>query len=115
MPSPRVSICIPTWRVGDFLEAAIQSVLSQTFTDFELVVVDDCSGDDTVARVRKYAEDPRLRCLVNQDNLGPEGNWNRCLAEASGEYIKLLPHDDLIAPECLASAGGGGACHSEGP
>jgi len=76
-------------------------VLAQTFADFELIVIDDNSPDDTAALVARYS-DPRLRYLRNEKNLGPEGNWNRCLAEARGMYFKLLPHDDVLMPECLA-------------
>lgn len=101
MSSPRVSVCIPAWCGGDFLEAAIRSVLAQTWTDFELLVIDDCSPDDTAERVARHAGDPRLKYIRNAHNLGPQGNWNRCLTEARGEYIKVLPHDDLIAPDCL--------------
>ena len=98
---PDVSICIPTYRGSATLAAAIDSVLAQTFTDFELVIIDDGSPDDTPAIVRRYA-DPRVRYLRNDANLGPEGNWNRCLAEARGRFFKLLPHDDLLYPDCLA-------------
>jgi glycosyltransferase involved in cell wall biosynthesis len=99
--SPRVSVCIPTYRGAATLGAAIESVLAQTLTDFELVIIDDGSPDDTRAVVERY-RDPRLRYLRNESNLGPEGNWNRCLAEAQGRFFKLLPHDDLLHPECLA-------------
>jgi glycosyltransferase involved in cell wall biosynthesis len=75
-------------------------VLAQTFADFELVIIDDNSPDDTFAIASSYS-DPRVRCLRNPANLGPEGNWNRCLAEAKGRYFKLLPQDDLLAPDCL--------------
>lgn len=98
--SPCVSVCIPTYRGGATIGAAIESVLAQSLTDFELVVVDDCSPDDTAAIVARY-RDPRLRYLRNALKLGPEGNWNRCLAEAQGQYFKLLPHDDLLASRCL--------------
>lgn len=101
MRSPRVSVCIPTWCGGHFLEAAICSVLDQTWADFELLVIDDCSPDDTTKRVERYLSDSRVKYIRNEINLGPQGNWNRCLLEATGEYIKILPHDDLISPDCL--------------
>lgn len=100
-PSPAVSVCIPTYRGAATLGAAIASVLAQTWTDFELVVIDDGSPDDTRAVVDGF-NDPRLVYLRNATNLGPEGNWNRCLAQARGRYFKLLPHDDLLHPDCLA-------------
>lgn len=99
--SPLVSICIPTFRGAETIGATIKSVLEQTFSDFELIVIDDVSTDNTQAVVAQFS-DARLRYLRNERNLGPEGNWNRCLSEARGKYFKLLPHDDLLYPECLA-------------
>lgn len=101
MTAPRVSICIPTYRGAAHLAATIESVLAQTFSDFELVIVDDQSPDDTEAIVARYP-DPRIRYLKNERNLGPEGNWNRCLDETRGALFKLLPQDDLIYPDTLA-------------
>jgi glycosyltransferase involved in cell wall biosynthesis len=98
---PVVSVCIPCYRGAAHLGAAISSVLAQTFTDFELVIIDDNSPDNTDEVVASFA-DPRIRYLKNPKNLGPEGNWNRCLDEARGRFFKLLPQDDLIAPDCLA-------------
>jgi glycosyltransferase involved in cell wall biosynthesis len=98
---PIVSVCIPTYRGAEYIGATIESVLLQTFNDFELVIVDDSSTDATVAVVSQY-DDPRIRLMQNDSNLGPEGNWNRCLAEARGRYFKLLPQDDLLDPHCLA-------------
>ena len=97
---PLVSVCIPTFRGEATIRAAIESVLAQDFTDFELIVIDDGSPDGTRAIVERY-RDSRLRYLRNEHNLGPEGNWNRCLTEACGRYFKLLPHDDLLLPKCL--------------
>ncbi|TLY52775.1 MAG: glycosyltransferase family 2 protein [Gammaproteobacteria bacterium] len=98
---PAISVCIPTYRGAAHLREAIDSVLTQTFADFELVVIDDNSPDDTEAIVRGY-HDSRIRYLRNATNLGPEGNWNRCRDEARGTYFKLMPQDDLLAPDCLA-------------
>ena len=100
-PAPRVSVCIPTFRGEATLDAAIQSVLDQSYADFELIVVDDNSPDETAATVARFS-DPRMSYHRNPTNLGPEGNWNRCLALARGTYVKLLPHDDVLRPECLA-------------
>lgn len=97
---PKVSVCIPTYCGGETIGAAIESVLSQTFVDFNLTVIDDCSPDDTQAIVKRFT-DPRLVYLRNERNLGPQGNWNRCLEVGHGKYFKLLPHDDLLHPRCL--------------
>ena len=98
--APLVSVCIPTYRGEAHLGAAIDSVLTQTFTDFELVIINDNSPDNTDAIVAAH-RDPRVLYIRNPTNLGPEGNWNRCLVESRGRYIKLFPQDDLLFPQCL--------------
>ena len=97
---PKVSVCIPTYRGEATIGAAIQSVLAQSLADFELIVIDDGSPDETCAIVQRFS-DSRLIFLRNERNLGPQGNWNRCLEVAKGKYFKLLPHDDLLHPRCL--------------
>ncbi len=97
---PTVSVCIPTYKGAKYLGWTIKSVLNQGFSDFELLIVDDNSPDETTALVAQF-QDARIRFLQNPENLGAEGNWNRCLAEAKGRYFKLLPQDDLLAPDCL--------------
>ena len=98
--TPKVSVCIPTYRGAATIGPAIESVLAQSQRDFELIVIDDGSPDETRATVERYS-DPRIRYLRNEQNLGPQGNWNRCLEVARGQYFKLLPHDDLLHPKCL--------------
>ena len=98
---PLVSVCIPAYRCAAYIGATIDSVLAQTFSDFELVIIDDASPDRTGAIVASYS-DRRIRLLRNEVNLGPQGNWNRCLREARGTYFKLLPQDDTLEPTCLA-------------
>jgi glycosyltransferase involved in cell wall biosynthesis len=78
----------------------VESVLAQTFRDFELVIIDNASTDDSARQIETFS-DPRIRFLRNPQNLGAEANWNRCLGAARGRYIKLLPADDLIYPDCL--------------
>ncbi|MBM3311475.1 MAG: glycosyltransferase [Candidatus Aminicenantes bacterium] len=97
---PEVSVCIPAFDGEAFIGQAIASVLAQSFADFELVVVDDASLDRTTDVVLGFS-DPRLRLVRNERRLGPEGNWNRALAAASGRYLKILPQDDFLHPACL--------------
>lgn len=97
---PKISVCIPTYCGSATIAAAIECVLAQSFTDFELIVVDDGSRDETQAIVESF-EDSRLCYLRNERNLGPQESWNRCLSLAQGKYFKLLPHDDLLHPLCL--------------
>lgn len=100
--SPKVSVCIPTYNYGRFIPDAIESVLGQTFSDFELLVVDNCSTDNTRELVENYSRrDARVAYFCNEANLGMVGNWNRCLEHASGEYVKILCADDLLVPNCL--------------
>jgi len=98
--APRVSVCIPTYKGAESIGEAIRSVLGQSFADFELVVVDDCSTDGTVEAARAFA-DPRVRIITNLQNLGQRENWDKALAEARGEFFKLLPQDDFLYPDCL--------------
>jgi glycosyltransferase involved in cell wall biosynthesis len=98
--NPKVSICIPTYRGDAHLGKAIESVLAQDYEDYELIIIDDNSPDQTACVVASY-QDHRIRYTKNTTNLGPEGNWNRCLEEAKGQYFKLLPQDDVLEPSCL--------------
>jgi glycosyltransferase involved in cell wall biosynthesis len=98
--SPQVSVCVPTYLGAQHLPATINSVLEQSFGDFELVIIDDNSPDQTEQLVAKF-HDPRIHYHRNRTNLGPEGNWNRCLQECKGQYFKLLPQDDLLYPDTL--------------
>lgn len=96
--SINVSVCLPTYNCGPYVAEAIESVIDQVFTDFEFIIIDDCSTDDTRQIVARYAtRDKRIRFLQNPQNIGMVNNWNRCLQEAQGEYIKFLFGDDLLA------------------
>ncbi|WP_421692933.1 glycosyltransferase family 2 protein [Aestuariivirga sp.] len=99
---PKVSVAIPVYNGQAYLAATIHSVLAQTCTDFELIICDDASRDGSLDVAASYP-DPRIRILRNEKNLGFGGNWNRCLNEAQGTYIKILPQDDLLHPGCLQS------------
>src|SRR5437660_2069334 len=103
MNSPKVSICVPTFNGADYLRQAIDSVLEQDYQDFEIVIVDNCSTDQTAAVVDglllKAGE--RIRFFKNDRNIGMAGNLNKCLEYARGMYIKFLCVDDLLLPGCL--------------
>lgn len=100
-PAPKVSVFIPTYNYGAFLDEAIQSILGQTFTDYELIIVDNCSTDNTEELVQKYLTDPRVSYYKNETNVGLVGNWNRCLELVRGEYLKMLCADDRLHPQLL--------------
>lgn len=94
---PRVSVLIPTWNRERYLGQAIESVLAQTYRDFEVIVVDDGSTDGTAALVRRY-ETVRY---VYQPHSGIPAARNRALEEARGELIAWLDSDDMYEPEKL--------------
>ena len=100
--TPRVSVVVPSYNNGEFIEATMQSILAQTFTDFELVVADHSSTDDTWERLQQFDGDPRVRLLQTPSGGGAPANWSRVTREAEGELIKLVCGDDLIYPTCLA-------------
>jgi glycosyltransferase involved in cell wall biosynthesis len=98
----RVSICIPTFNYAEFLRDALDSALSQTFTDLEIVVVDNASTDDTPLIVEEYRRrDPRVRSVRNPENVGAQRNLNRCIEVATGEYVNILCSDDLLEPHAI--------------
>jgi glycosyltransferase involved in cell wall biosynthesis len=97
---PLVSVCIPVYNCERFVGGAIESVLNQGFTDFELLILDDCSTDNSPAVIGAF-KDTRIRVLRNESNLGLAGNWNKSIAESRGRYCKILPHDDVLYPGCL--------------
>ena len=97
MSAPKVSVCIDVYNYEAFLPEAIESVLRQDFTDFEVIVVDDCSQDRSFEIAQEYArKDSRVVALRNPVNLGMVRNRNACLRPAKGEYIKVLHADDFL-------------------
>ena len=98
---PRLSVVVPTYNNADFVEAAVDSILGQTFEDFELVIADHSSRDDTWARLQPYAHDPRVRLLSTPAGGGAPANWSRVTEAATGTYLKLVCGDDLLEPTCL--------------
>lgn len=98
---PKISVCIPVYNGARHLADTVRSVLNQSCEDFELVVSDNASTDATPDVVAGFA-DKRILYERNHTNLGPVGNFNRCLELARGTYTKILCADDLIYPDCLA-------------
>ncbi|MCW5312899.1 glycosyltransferase [Nostoc sp. KVJ3] len=98
--NPKVSVIIPAYNTEAYIAKAIQSALDQTLNDIEVIMVDDGSSDKTV-EVAKIFTDPRLKIIVNQQNLGAAAARNRALRAAQGEWIAVLDSDDWYAPERL--------------
>ncbi|HUP59012.1 MAG TPA: glycosyltransferase [Thermoanaerobaculia bacterium] len=102
MSEARVSVIVPAYNYGRFLPEALDSVLAQTFTAWECVIVDDGSTDDTAAVAQRHvARDARFRYL-RQDNRGPSAARNHGIRESWGEYLQFLDADDKLAPGKLA-------------
>lgn len=100
--SPRVSIGLPVRNGENFLEEAIESILAQTFEDFELLIGDNASTDATEEICQRYAvRDPRIRYVRNPENIGAHPNYNRLFGMSSGEYFKWAAHDDVCHPDFL--------------
>lgn len=95
-----VSIIMPSWNTGKFIAEAIQSVVDQTYKNWELLIVDDCSTDNTDRIVASFY-DKRIRYLKNKKNRGAALTRNKALYEAQGEWIAFLDSDDLWLPEKL--------------
>ena len=101
LDSPAVSVIIPTYNRSWGLKRAVVTVLAQTFSDFELVILDDASTDDTPDVIRSV-KDPRVRYFRQPHNVGISRNWGTGLEMARGEFVGLLMDDDRYEPDFLA-------------
>src|ERR1700733_674016 len=98
----KVSICLPVYNGANYLAQAIESALAQKYEDFELLISDDCSTDETPAIVERYAkQDSRIRHWTNASQQKLFGNYNACIEKCTGTYIKLFAHDDLFDPSLI--------------
>ncbi len=102
MESKLVSILIPVYNRENLIEETVRSAMKQTYKNIEIVVVDNCSTDNTWEVLQNLAkEDSRIKIFRNNENIGPVRNWKRCIDEAKGIYGKILWSDDLISPEFI--------------
>lgn len=97
---PKVTVIMPTYNVAPWVSEAVDSVLNQTYKDFELLVMDDCSSDETVNIVRAI-DDSRIRIEINEHNLGLAENLNRGLSLTKTEYVSRMDGDDIAEPTWL--------------
>lgn len=95
-----VSIIMPSWNTGKFIAESIHSVIDQTYTNWELLIVDDCSSDNTDEIVDSF-QDNRIKYFKNEKNFGAAVTRNRAMREARGEWIAFLDSDDLWMPQKL--------------
>ncbi|MBQ9940216.1 MAG: glycosyltransferase family 2 protein [Clostridia bacterium] len=96
-----VSIIMPSYNTGRFIKETIESVLAQSYPVWELIIVDDCSTDNTDDVVNQYLADERIRYIKNDTNSGAAVSRNRALREAKGKWIAFLDSDDLWEPDKL--------------
>ena len=100
---PLVSVCIPVYNGEEFLSAALQSVIEQDYENFELIISDDQSTDQSMKIVKEYL--PKFKCntkILKHKQAGLAKHLNFCVENASGEYIKFLFQDDLLYPKCIS-------------
>jgi len=103
--APAVSICIPAYQQPELLEKNLSSIVSQTYTHYEVIITDDSRDSSVELLVKKFSEKlgDKIRYFKNQKTLGSPANWNEAVGRASGKYIKILHHDDWFAsPQSLA-------------
>ena len=100
MTNPLVTVLMPVFNGEVFLKIAIDSILNQTFSNFELLIIDDFSTDDTLAILKSY-NDKRIKVIENEKNIGVTKSLNRGLKIARGKYIARMDADDVIHPDRL--------------
>ena len=98
--NPLISICIPVFNGENYIIECIESALSQTYQNLEVIVVDNASFDNT-SKIVNNITDSRLKYFKNNENIGSIKNFNKCFELSSGDYFLLLPHDDLIPPDAI--------------
>ncbi|WP_232466242.1 glycosyltransferase family 2 protein [Diaminobutyricimonas sp. LJ205] len=98
---PKASIVIPAYNNAEYIAETLDSVLAQTYEDFEVIVADHSSTDGTMSVIERYREDPRITILTTEAGGGAPRNWNRVSQAATGTYLKLVCGDDIVHPDIL--------------
>lgn len=96
----KVSICIPAYNQPEYLKKAMDSVLAQSFDDYEIIITDDSPNDSVRELVTSFDRSDKIKYFKNANSLGSPENWNESLRKASGKYIKILHHDDWLCGNC---------------
>lgn len=97
---PIITVLVPVYNVEKYVELAVKSLLNQTFKDYEAIFIDDCGTDKSVEIIRNF-NDPRIKIISNEKNLGATGSRNKGIELARGKYIYFLDSDDAMLPDCL--------------
>jgi glycosyltransferase involved in cell wall biosynthesis len=95
--TPKVSICIPAYNQTIYLKILLESISLQTFTDYEIIISDDSTTPDVKELIDTFHFPGKLKYFKNQPALGSPANWNAAIGKATGEYIKIMHHDDAFA------------------
>lgn len=96
---PKISVLMPVYKTPEkFLREAVESILAQTLTDFEFLILDDCPTEPVEKIIRSY-DDKRIKYFINETNLGISGSRNKLIDMAQGEYLAVMDHDDVSLPE----------------
>src|SRR5882724_7873435 len=98
---PRISVILNCYNQDEYVAEAVESVLNQTFRDFELLIVDNGSKDDTPTILQKYASDPRVRLFLHKENIAISRRFNEAMDAARGEFVSFLYSDDYYLPHKL--------------
>ncbi len=104
MRSPFFSVIIPTYNRAGLISKTIDSVLNQTFRDFEIIIIDNKSTDNTVEILQPYLKNSSIRLFVQDKNYERARSRNKGFEEANGEFVTLLDSDDVLYPDCLNDA-----------
>ena len=100
MQPPKVTVLMGVYNGQRYLRAAIDSILQQTFTNFEFLIIDDGSKDASVEIIKSYS-DPRIRLLINEKNIGLAASLNRGINSSTSRYIARMDCDDISLPQRL--------------
>jgi len=99
--NPKVSIGIPVYNGEDYLEEAINSILNQSYQNYEVIITDNDSTDNTSKICQKYLHNKKIKYYKNSTNLGATRNWNIAFSKSRGEYFTWHPHDDVLHPKYI--------------
>ncbi len=94
---PLVSICIPNYNCEKYVAEAIKSALNQTYRNIEVIVIDNCSTDNSWDIIKSF----KIRAIRNKINIGSTANFNKCIRTAKGKYLKILHSDDILDRDCV--------------
>ena len=101
MPTPKISVIVPVYKVEKYLNKCVDSIVNQTFTDIEIILVDDGSPDNSGKMCDDWSQKDRRIRVIHKENGGLSDARNRGIQESSGEYIIFIDSDDFIEPKML--------------